>query len=131
MSTDAEHSEPVRLDIVAALVETDAATALAGQATCDERRLAEALCGESEEALGPEAPALSELLRLAEGAPTADAFVVGLRQAFLIPDDSWPPPACGHPADAFADVYRRLALGGLPGESGVRAQAILHQLTTA
>jgi hypothetical protein len=131
MSADAEFTEPVRLDVVAALVETDAATALPGQATCDERRLAEALHGEPEGTPGPEAPALSELLRLAEGASTADTLVVGLEQAFLIPDDSWPSPARERRTDAFADVYRRLAMPGLSGESGARAQAILNQLTRA
>jgi hypothetical protein len=131
MSTDAEFTEPIRLDVVAALVETEAATALTGRATCDERRLAEALYGEPEGTPRPEAPAVCELLRLAEGASTADTLVVGLRQAFLIPDDSWPPPAREHRTDAFADVYRRLAVPGLSGESGARAQAILHQLTRA
>src|SRR5258708_22577569 len=129
MSTDAEVTEPVRLDVVAALVETDAGTSLPGQATCDERRLADALCGKPEGTPEPEAPALCELLRLAEGASTADALVVGLRQAFLIPDDSWPPPARGHRTDAFADVYRPPAVPGLSRESRSRAQAILHQLT--
>ncbi len=60
MSTDAELAEPVRLDVVAALVETDAATSLPGQATCDERRLADALCGKPEGTPEPEAPALCE-----------------------------------------------------------------------
>src|SRR5258708_25936054 len=117
MSTDAELTEPVRLDVVAALVETDAATSLPGQATCDERRLADALCGKPEGTPEPEAPALCELLRLAEGAPTADALVVRLRQAFLIPDDSRPPPAPGHRTDAFPDVHRRPALPGLSAAS--------------
>jgi len=130
VSTEAARSEPVRLGVLAALVEADEATMPPGPANAEERRLADAMRGEPGGGPGPDAPALAELLRLADGAPTADAFIVGLRQAFLIPDDSQPPPAREACADACADVYRRLALPGLASEPMMRAQAILQRLTT-
>lgn len=132
MSTSAGTGEPVLLDVLAALVEADSMTGVAATASPDERRLADALRGQPEGAApGPDAPALAELLRLASGARAADDFVVGLRQVFLIPDDSRPPPGREARADAFAELYRRLALPRLPGDSASRAQGILQQLTRA
>ena len=119
---------PVRLSVVAALVGSGATTA---DATADECRLAEALHGTPGGPGGapePDAPAIAELLRLAEGSPSSGSFAVGLRQAFLIPDDSWHALAREDAAAAFADIYRRLALPGLSGEAGSRALAILRKV---
>jgi hypothetical protein len=118
----------VRLSVVAALVGSGAPAA---HATADECRLAEALHGTPGGPGGapePDAPAIAELLRLAEGSPSSGSFAVGLRQAFLIPDDSWHAVAREDAAAAFADIYRRLALPGLSGEAGSRAQAILRKV---
>jgi hypothetical protein len=120
--------ERVRLSVVAALVSSSPP---ADPATADESRLAEAIRsapGEPGGGPGPDAPALADLLRLAEGTPSSGSFAVGLRQAFLIPDDSRHALAREDAAAAFADVYRRLALPGLSGESGSRALAILRRV---
>jgi hypothetical protein len=118
----------VRLSVVAALVRPGAP---AGPATADESRLADALRGAPGEPgvePGPEAPALADLLRLAAGTPSSGAFAVGLRQAFLIPDDSRHALARDDAPAVFADIYRRLALPGMSGESGSQAQAILRKV---
>ncbi len=126
-----EYTRPprqVRLSAVAALVGSAAPTA---HATADECRLAEALRGTPGQpggSPGPDAPAIAELLRLAEGTPSSGSFAVGLLQAFLIPDDSWHALARENAAAAFADIYRRLALPGLSGEAGSRALAILRKV---
>lgn len=120
--------ERVRLSVVAALVSSSPP---ADPATADESRLAEAIGsapGDPGGSPGPDAPALADLLRLAEGTPSSGSFAVGLRQAFLIPDDSRHALAREDAAAAFADVYRRLALPGLSGESGSRALAILRRV---
>ena len=133
MSTSAGTGEPVLLDVLAALVEADSMTGVAAAASSDERRLADALRGQPEgtAAPGSDAPALAELLRLACAARAPDDFVVALRQVFLIPDDSRPPPGRETRDDAFAELYRRLALPRLPADSASRAQGILQQLTRA
>ena len=120
--------ERVRLSVVAALV---GSSAPAGPATADESRLADALRGAPGGpgvTPGPDAPALADLLRLADGTPSSGSFAVGLRQTFLIPDDSRHALARDDAAAAFADVYRRLALPGLSGEAGSRALAILRKV---
>lgn len=120
--------ERVRLSVVAALVGSSVPP---DPATADESRLADALRGGPGEpggAPGPDPPAVADLLRLADGTPSSASFAVGLRQAFLIPDDSRHAPARDDAAAAFADVYRRLALPGLSGENGSRALAILRKV---
>ena len=115
----------VRLSVVAALV---GSRVPAGPATCDESRLADALSGAPGGTPCPDAPALADLLVLAEGTPSSGAFITGLQQAFLIPDDSRHALAREETTAAFADVYRRLALPGLSGEAGSRALAILRKV---
>jgi hypothetical protein len=120
--------ERVRLSVVAALV---GSSEPAGPATADESRLADALGGAPGEpggASGPDAPALADLLRLADGTPSSGAFVTGLQQTFLIPDDSRHAPAREDTTAAFSDLYRRLAMPGLSGEAGSRALAILRKV---
>jgi hypothetical protein len=122
--------ERVRLSVVAALV---GSSVPADPATADESRLADALGrapGEPGGTPGPDAPALADLLRLAEGTPSSGAFVTGLQQAFLIPDDSRHALAREDTTAAFADLYRRLAMPGLSGEAGSRALAILRKVAT-
>ncbi len=73
--------ERVRLSVVAALVSSSPS---ADPATADESRLAEAIGsapGDPGGGPGPDAPALADLLRLAEGTPSSGSFAVGLRQA--------------------------------------------------
>jgi len=124
----------VRLSVLAALISTRAPITAnsgpAGSATPAECQLADALRGGRDGAPGPEAPALADLLRLAEGTPDSSMFAAGLRQAFLIPDDSHQALAREEPTAAFADMYRRLALPGLTGSTGRRAEAILTQVTS-
>jgi len=117
----------VRLSVVAALV---GSSGLADLATIDECRLADALGGApgAPGGPGPHAPAIADLLLLADGAPSAGAFVTGLQQAFLIPDDSRHALAREDSTAAFADIYRRLAMPGLSGEAGSRALAILRRV---
>jgi hypothetical protein len=120
----------VRLSVVAALVGSGVP---ADQATIDECRLADALGGAPGEpggGPGPHAPAIADLLLLADGTPSAGAFVTGLQQAFLIPDDSRHALAREDTTAAFADIYRRLAMPGLAGEAGSRALAILRRVAT-
>jgi hypothetical protein len=120
--------ERVRLSVVAALVRSRVP---ADPATADECRMADALGGVPAEpggAVVPDAGALADLLVLAEGTPSSGAFVTGLQQAFLIPDDSRHALAREETTAAFADVYRRLALPGLSGEAGSRALAILRKV---
>jgi len=119
----------VRLSVVAALVSSSVP---AESATADESRLADALGGAPSEPSGtpPDAPALADLLLLAEGTPSSAAFITGLQQAFLIPDDSRHALAREETTAAFADVYRRLALPGMSGEAGSRALAILRRVAT-
>ena len=101
-----------------------AETALIDSATSQERHLAQALHG-GYETSDPQAGALSELLKLAGGAPRGSTFTIGLCQAFLIPDDSHGPPACEERTAAFADLYRRLELPFLEAGARERAVAIL------
>jgi len=117
----------VRLSVVAALVGSGGPADLA---TIDECRLADALGGTPGEpgGPGPHAPAIADLLQLADGASSAGAFVTGLQQAFLIPDDSRHALAREDSTAAFADIYRRLAMPGLSGEAGSRALAILRRV---
>jgi len=117
--------ERVRLSVVAALV---GSTEPADPATADESRLADALGVTRGGVPRPDAPALADLLLLAEGTPSSSAFITGLQQAFLIPDDSRHALAREETTAAFADVYRRLALPGLSGEAGSRALAILRRV---
>lgn len=105
-----------------------AETALIGSATSQERHLAQALHGGYEQTSDPQAGALSELLKLAGGAPRGSAFTIGLCQAFLIPDDSHGPPACEERTEAFADLYRRLELPRLEGTARDRAVTILDAM---
>jgi hypothetical protein len=96
-------------------------------ATASEWQLARALRGGHDETCDPDATALSELLRLADGTPLADVLAVGLRQVFLLPDDSWHAPAREERTSAFADLYRRLALPAIEGDLR-EAEAILCRL---
>jgi hypothetical protein len=131
MTQHPSRRERVRLSVVAALV---GSRVPAEPATADESRLAGALAvppGELGGAPVPEAAAVADLLLLAEGTPSSAAFVTGLQQAFLIPDDSWHAPAREQGTAAFADVYRRLALPGMSGEAGSRAVAILRKVASA
>jgi len=128
MTEGARPPDSVRLAVVATLVGSGAS---AEPATADECRLAEALRGTPGElggTPGPDAPAVADLLRLAEGTPACGSFVDCLRQCFLIPDDSRPPLAREDPAATFAEVYRRLALPGLSGDASSRALAILGKV---
>jgi len=143
VSEHSSHADQLRLGVVAALVGDDAGTRLpetgpagpvsggpesAESATSDERRLTEALRGSAGEPADEVAQAIAELLRLADGAAAAGTLGVGLRQTFLIPDDSRHAPAREDVTAAFADVYRRLALPELAGAARERAQAILNSI---
>ena len=143
-------ADQLRLSVVAALVAGDASPGQPGtgpqgpvsggpapasqrpadSATSDERPLAEALRGPAGEPADEAARAIAELLRLADGTAAAGTLAVGLRQVFLIPDDSRHAQAREEREAAFADVYRRLALPELAGAARGRAQAILGSLTS-
>ena len=132
---------PERLEVLAALVEFDASrsdladfwthadgrpyaddeAALVTSASLGEWELADALRGGSGQAPGPAAHAIAALLRLATGTDAATLLLLGLREAFL---DDQPRDRVG----AFADVYRRLALPVLDGETTERAKAVLDSL---
>jgi hypothetical protein len=131
VSEQGSAAEQLRLGVVAALIaDTGPAppgTGPADGAASDELPLAEALrgpAGQPDEATR----AIAELLRLADGTAAAGVLAVGLRQAFLIPDDSQHAPAREERTAAFADVYRRLALPELAGAARDRAHALLSTL---
>jgi hypothetical protein len=138
-----------RLNAVAALVDLDLEASRAADAWIDldgepcsenetelivtaagaERRLAEALRGPpATEVAGPDAAAIAGLLRLAADSPTEPALAAGLLQKFLIPDDSWQAPARDERATVFADLYRILALPGMPADAADRAVVLLADL---
>lgn len=140
---------PMRLSAVAALVDLDPAASreadawigLDGEpcsdneaeliigATCEERRLAEALQGSpGTEVPEPDAVTIAALLRLAEGSPLARVLSVGLCQKFLIPDDSHYAPARYERAAAFAELYRRLALPSMTTDATGQAVELLDSL---
>lgn len=110
----------------------DQRRAQAGQSgrRSDELSLAEALRGPAGQPADEAARAIAELLRLADGTAAAGPLAVGLRQAFLIPDDSQHAPAREERTAAFADVYRRLALPELAGAARDRANTLLGTLTS-
>lgn len=145
-----EEGRPLRLSAVAALValdpvashEANACVGLEGNpfneneahlvvsATAEEWLLADALRGfPGAEVPVPDEEAIAGLLRLAEGSPQAPVLAVSLCQKFLIPDDSWHAPARGECASAFADLYRTLALPGMPPNAAEQAMVLLHGLT--
>ncbi|HEX2321765.1 MAG TPA: hypothetical protein VHJ18_22525 [Streptosporangiaceae bacterium] len=98
-------------------------------ATGTERRLAEALRGPpGTEVAEPEAVAMAGLVRLAADSPPAPALAVGLLQKFLIPDDSLPAPARDERAATFSELYRMLALPGMPADAAGRAVVLLDDL---
>jgi hypothetical protein len=144
-----EEDRPPRLGAVAALVDLDPVASreanawigLEGQqyseneaelvmsATAGEWLLADALRGPpGMEVPEPDEEAIARLLRLAESSPQASVLAIGLCQKFLIPDDSWYAPACSECAAEFADLYRTLALPGMPAEATEQAMALLHDL---
>jgi len=111
---------------------SDNETELITSATGGERRLAEALRGSSGSELPePDAELIAGLLRLAEESAPGTALGVGLRQAFLIPDDSHHAPAREERTAAFCDLFRRLAMPGLPGNARERAEELLADLGPA
>ncbi len=139
----------LRLSAVAALVDLDLAASRAADAwigldgepcseneaelivsaTGAERRLAEALHGPPvTEVAEPKAAAIAGLLRLAADSPLAPALAAGLLQRFLIPDDSRHAPARDERAVAFAELYRMLALPGMPAGAAGRAVVLLDGL---
>ena len=135
MSEHGDATDQLRLGVVAALVGDDAGpaqleTGLAGPAASDERPLAEALRGSSGEPADQAARAIADLLRLADGTAAAGTLAVGLRQVFLLPDDSRHAQARDERTTAFADVYRRLALPELAGAARDRAHSLLGTLTS-
>ena len=139
----------LRLDAVAALIDLDLAASreanawigidgepcsdneaeLITSAASGERQLADALRGPHGYGV-PEsdAEAIAGLLRLVGGADVADRLCTGLRQAFLIPDDSQHAPAREDRTATFAGLYIRLALPGLSGGAAERARALLAEL---
>jgi hypothetical protein len=142
-------ADALRLSAVAALVDVDLEASRAADAwigldgePCSEdeaelivtaagaeRGLAEALRGPPvAEAAEPEATAIAGLLRLAADSPQAPALAAGLLQKFLIPDDSRHAPARDEPAATFAELYRMLALPGMPAGAAGRAAALLDGL---
>ena len=109
---------------------SDNEAALITSANSGERRLADALRGSSGSPLPePDAELIAGLLRLAEESAPGSGLGVGLRQAFLIPDDSLHAPAREERTAAFCDLFRRLALPGLTGNAGERARELLADLT--
>ena len=144
-----EDAGPLRLGAVAALVGLDLAASRAADAwigldgepcseneaeliisaTGAERQLAEALRGPpGGEVPEPDAEAIAALLRLAAGSPSGAVLAVGLRQKFLVPDDSWHAPARDECAVAFAELYRALALPALAVGAAGRAEVLLDGL---
>jgi hypothetical protein len=136
---------PERLPVVAALIDCDKVASRAadswvhtdGQpyspqesemidsASADERQLAEGLRGGSARAADPDGPMIAGLLRLADGTDLAPLLRAGLRQMFLIPDDSWHAAAREDRTAEFAGLYRRLALPGLGEDARQRADTLL------
>jgi HAD superfamily hydrolase (TIGR01509 family) len=113
---------PTRLAVLAAVIGNGAASQ--SVATATERALANALSHSADESFDPAArSAMARLLRLASDTPGGQAFAIALNQTFLLPDDSWPAVARDERGDAFADLYRRLAMPSLRGQ--VRAEAAL------
>ncbi len=130
MSEHRNATDQLRLGIVAALVGDDP-QGQADSAASDELSLAQGLRGPAGQSADEAARAIAELLGLADGTAAAGALAVGLRQAFLIPDDSQHAPAREERTAAFADVYRRLALPELAGAARDRAHALLGALASS
>ena len=138
---------PLRLDVLAALVDYDALAsgaadswvhgdgmpytaaeaALIATASMDEWSLAEALRGGPGEVSDPGQAAIAALLRLASGTGLAPALGIGLRAVFL-PDGDGPERTRPERTTAFADVYQRLALPGLADDTREQATALLDKL---
>lgn len=117
---------PTRLAVLAAIIGDGASSEAV--ATSTERALANAL-GHMEGTLDPTArSALTRLLRLAGETPSGEAFASALNQTFLLPDDSWPAVARDERGDAFADLYRRLAMPTMRGQVRAEAALMLSQL---
>ena|ERR1022692_2739341 len=147
MPDDSTDPGPVRLDVLAALIDYDAPAsgaadswihgdgmpytadeaALIAAATVAEWTMAEALCGGPEEVSDPDQAAIAELLRLASGTALAPLIGIGLREAFP-PDGDGPERTRPERTAAFADLYQRLALPGLDGSASEQAEVILGSL---
>jgi HAD superfamily hydrolase (TIGR01509 family) len=118
---------PTRLAVLAAVIGDGAGSA--SVATATERALASALSHPGDESSDPAArSAMARLLRLASDTPGGQALAIALNQTFLLPDDSWPAVAREARGDAFADLYRRLAMPNLRGEVRAEAAMMLSRL---
>jgi HAD superfamily hydrolase (TIGR01509 family) len=118
---------PTRLAVLAAIINDGAASEAI--ATTTERALADALGHSAEGSLDPAArSAMARLLRLAGDTPGGKALAAALNQTFLLPDDSWPALARDGRGQAFADLYRRLAMPGMRGQVRAEAAMMVSQL---
>ena len=97
-------------------------------ATDGEWALAVDLAGGPEPASDPGAPVIADLLRLASRSGAASLLRAGLRQAFLLPDDSADGMDREERTDMFTELYKTLALPGLSADARALAGRLLGTL---
>ncbi|HEY3905995.1 MAG TPA: HAD family hydrolase [Streptosporangiaceae bacterium] len=119
---------PTRLAVLAAIISDGAASEAVATAT--ERALATALSHSANGSFDDDArSALARLLRLASDTPGGQALAIALNQTFLLPDDSHAAGAREEHGQAFADLYRRLAMPSMRGQVRAEAALMLSRLT--
>jgi hypothetical protein len=104
---------------------TEAERSEIASATSTERVLADGLCTGPDPLSDADAMTIAALLRLVAGTDIAAQYGLGLRQAFLLPDDSRHAPAREERTSAITDLYRKLALPGLRGDAREQAVSML------